>query len=200
MALSLNELPMGCEIHQPVRRLVNSKSQTLVCADCMGVRLSADSSRYIQREQRTLKIDQGSTYDALNASVTWPNGRLREAGFCKRRTCLYVSMDFDKNYGVYVCPECEYFEIPGDIASKDVRVIYSDDVKYGNRRVHNMCPHCDIILALDEERELYVCWSCYYFEVAAVLQLETALDRVKNGLQRATKQVSESHDQRAIAL
>jgi ribosomal protein S27AE len=200
MALSLNELPMGCEIHQPARRLVNSKSQTLVCADCMGVRLSADSSRYIQQEPRTLKVDQGSTYDVLNASVNWPNGRPREAGFCKRRTCLYVSMNFDRDCGVYVCPECDYFEIPGDIAAKDVRVIYSEDVKNENKRVHDRCPRCASIPVLDEERELYVCWGCDYFEVAIFLQLETALDRVKNGLQRATKQVSESGAQRAAAL
>jgi ribosomal protein S27AE len=109
-------------------------------------------------------------------------------------------MNFDRDCGVYVCPECDYFEIPGDIAAKDVRVIYSEDVKNENKRVHDRCPRCASIPVLDEERELYVCWGCDYFEVAIFLQLETALDRVKNGLQRATKQVSESGAQRAAAL
>lgn len=143
-------------------------------------KLSADASRFIpQSGLSLLEIDQTSTEDVLNISAYWPNGQRREAGFCKRRTCLYVRLTFDRKHGIYVCHQCDFFELPGEIASKDMRVIYATDQELPDEDAIIRCPSCGFSLRYEEDLELFTCLACYHFQVAEAVHLDKTLRRIK---------------------
>ena len=143
--------------------------------------LAADASRSapLWTKPRVIEVDQRSTEDALNISPLWPNGEPRSAGFCKRRTCLFVRMQFDREYGILVCHQCEYFELPGEIASKDMRVIYAKDQHLPQGLRMERCPRCTFSMKLDERLGLHVCPGCEYFQVAEAEHFQFTLKRIE---------------------
>ena len=186
-----------CTIHRDASLIFNLRWERFICGECANERkttrialneakkLSADASRFNPRHEiELIEIDPQSTEDVLNISAYWPNGEPRGAGFCKRRTCLFVRLEFDRQLGIMLCHQCEFFELPGEIASKDMRVIYARNQELPNEKEIIRCPRCDFGLRYEESLELFTCYACYYFEVAEVQHLESTLKRVK---QVATK-------------
>jgi len=99
-----------------------------------------------------------------------------------------------------VCHQWDYFELPGEIASKDMRVIYAKNQELPTVEEILICPRCEFSLRYEEQLELFVCVACYHFQVVEADHLETTLKRITNGAAKTVRKAKSAVGAGAIAL